>query len=99
MVGATSTTLVVVESDDGVTDLDDKATGVTLATVYKRFVIDFSNKLDIKFYIDGVRVAQSTTFTMAGYTAGVQPIVQIQKAANTNVDAITIDYIKIVSRR
>ena len=41
MVGATSTTAVVVETDDGVTDNDDVATGASLATTYKRFVIDF----------------------------------------------------------
>ena len=100
MVGATSTTAVVVETDDGVTDNDDVATGASLATTYKRFVIDFTGGTsNVKFYIDGVQVATSTTFDMSGYTAGLQPIVQIQKAANTNVDAVTVDYIKIVSRR
>jgi len=100
MVGATSTTAVVVETDDGTTDLDDKATGATLATTYKKFVIDFSDgKSDVKFYIDGVRVAASTTFTMAAATSSLQPFVQIQKTATTNADAVTIDYVKVVCRR
>lgn len=100
MVGATSTTAVVVETDDGTNDLDDKATGTTLATTYKKFVIDFSDgKSDVKFYIDGVRVAASTTFTMAAATSSLQPFVQIQKTATTNADAVTIDYVKIVCRR
>lgn len=100
MVGATSTTLVVVETDDGTTDLDDKATGVTLSTTFKRFVIDFTGGTeDVKFYIDGARVAASTTFDMSAYTSGLQPIVQIQKAANTNADAVTIDYVDIVCKR
>ena len=90
---------VVCESDDGTTDNDDKATGTTLVAAYKRFVIDFSNKLDIKFYIDGVRVATSTTFTLSGYTAGLQPIFQLQKSSDSNADSLTIDYVKIVSRR
>jgi hypothetical protein len=100
MVGATSTTAVVVETDDGTNDLDDKATGATLATTYKKFVIDFSDgKSDVKFYIDGVRVAASTTFTMAAATSSLQPFVQIQKTATTNADAVTIDYVKVVCRR
>lgn len=90
---------VVCESDDGTTDNDDKATGVSLVAAYRRFVIDFSNKLDIKFYIDGVRVAASTTFTLSGYTSGLQPIFQIQKSSDSNADSLTIDYVKVVSRR
>lgn len=90
---------VVCESDDGTTDNDDKATGVSLVATYKKFVIDFSNKLDIKFYIDGVRVATTTTFTLSGYTAGLQPIFQLQKSSDSNTDSLTIDYVKVVSRR
>lgn len=99
MVGATSTTAVVVETDDGVRDNDDIATGQTLSTTFKRFVIDFSNKRDVKFYIDRSRVAAATTFDMSAYTSGLQPIVQIQKAANTNVNSVIVDYVRIVSRR
>lgn len=99
MVGATSTTDVTVETDDNVTDTAPVSSATALSTTFKRFVIDFSNKSDIKFYIDGKRVARSTTFTMAGYTAGLQPFIQIQKAENTNVDAITVDYVKILAKR
>jgi hypothetical protein len=91
---------VVCESDDGTTDNDDKSSGVSLVATYRKFVIDFSGgKTDIKFYIDGVRVAASTTFTLSGYTAGLQPIFQIQKSSDSNTDSLTIDYVKIVSRR
>ena len=63
-------------------------------------VIDFSGgTANVKFYVDGVRVGSSTTFDMSGYTAGLQPYVQIQKTSDTNVDSVTIDYIKIDSRR
>jgi hypothetical protein len=99
MTGATSTTDVTVETDDNVTDTAPVSSATALATVFKRFVIDFSNKSDIKFYIDGNRVARSTTFTMAGYTSGLQPFIQIQKAANTNADAVTVDYVKITAKR
>lgn len=91
---------VVVESDDSVNNNDDVATGTTVVAAYKKFVIDFSGgTANVKFYIDGARVASSTTFDMSNYTAGLQPMVQLQKTADTNVDSVTIDYVKIVSRR
>ena len=99
MTGATSTTDVTVETDDNVTDTAPVSSATALATTFKRFVIDFSNKSNIKFYIDGVQVARSTTFTMAGYTSGLQPFVQIQKTSSANTDAVTVDYVKIVAKR
>ena len=99
MVGATSTTDVTVQTDDDVTDTAPVSAATALSTTFKRFVIDFSNKRDIKFYIDGVRVAASTTFTMNGYTAGLQPFIQIQKTSSANTDAVTIDYVKIIAKR
>lgn len=91
---------LVVETDDSVNDNDDVATGATLGSTYKRFVIDFAGgKSDVKFYVDGARVAASTTFDMSNYSAGFQPYVQIQKTADANTDSVVIDYIKIVSKR
>ena len=91
---------LVVETDDSVNDNDDVATGATLGSTYKRFVIDFAGgKSDVKFYVDGARVAASTTFDMSNYSAGFQPYVQIQKTADTNTDSVVIDYIKIVTKR
>jgi len=99
MVGATSTTDVTVETDDNVTDTAPVSSATALSTTFKRFVIDFSNKSNIKFYIDGVQVARSTTFTMAGYSSGLQPFIQIQKTSSANTDAVTIDYVKIIAKR
>jgi hypothetical protein len=100
MEGANSTTVVYVETDDDVRDNNDVSTGVTLGTTYKEFVIDFTGgKQNVKFYIDGQRVAASTTFDMSSYSAGLQPIVQLQKAANTNADVFEMDYIEVVPKR
>lgn len=100
MVGASSTSLVYCETDDGVRDVDDISSGVTLGTTFKRFVIDFTGgKSDVKFYIDGKRVAASQTFNMSGYSAGLQPIVQLQKAANTNADSVVVDYVQVTCKR
>jgi hypothetical protein len=99
MTGATSTTAVTVETDDNVTDSGLVATGATLATTYKKFYIDFTGgKSNVKFYIDGVRVASSTTFAMTS-TGSLQPFFQIQKTATTNADSITIDYVRIEGKR
>lgn len=100
MEGANSTTLVYAETDDGTRDVDDISTGVTLGTTYKDFVIDFTGgKSNVKFYIDGQRVCATQTFDMSAYSSGLQPIIQIQKAANTNVDSVVVDYVEIVSKR
>jgi len=97
LIGSTS---LVVESDDGTTDKDDVATGQTLSTTYKKFVIDFAGgKSDVKFYVDGVRVAASTVFDMSAATSSLQPYVQIQKTVATDANAVTIDYIKVVAKR
>jgi hypothetical protein len=99
MEGSASTSNVVVETDDGTTDNDDKATGKTLSTTYKKFVIDFTDGLsDVKFYIDGERVADSTTFSMAAAIGRFQPFVQLQKASGTGTPSITIDNFKVVHR-
>ena len=95
--GSASTSAVVVETDDTVTDNDDKATGETLGSVYKTFLIDFSQGLsDVRFYVEGERVAASTTFTMAGATSGqnVQPVIQLQKASGTGTPSVTIAQIE-----
>ena len=93
MEGSASLTAVVVETDDNTINNDDVATGQTLSTTYKKFTIDFTNGLsDVRFYIDGNRVASGTTFTMAAATAGqnVQPMVMLQKASGTGTPSVTI---------
>jgi hypothetical protein len=101
MQGSASTTALVAETDDGTTDNDDVATGATLAAVYKSVKIDFTNGVsDVRFFIDGERVAAATTFSLAAITAGqnVQPIVQIQKASGTGVPSVTIAQITTQQR-
>ena len=92
---------IVCETDDGTTDKDDVATGVSFVSgTYKKFVIDFTGgKSDVRFYIDGTRVAASTTFSMAAYSSGLQPYFQIQKTSDANTDAFSVDYFKVVSKR
>lgn len=100
MEGANSTTLVYAETDDEVRDNNDVSTGVALGTTFKKFVIDFTGgKSNVRFYIDGVPVCKETTFDMSAYTGSFQPIVQLQKAANTNVDVFEMDYFEVDGKR
>lgn len=97
MEGSASTSAVVVETDDNSNTWDDVATGQTLSSTYKTFVIDFGRGLsDVRFFIEGEPVATGTTFNMSSVTSGqnVQPIVQIQKASGTGTPAVTIALIE-----
>lgn len=100
VVGGTSTTVAYFETDDNVTDTAPVSTGKTLVNAYKTFAIDFSGgKGDVRPYVDGEPVCTSTTFSMAGYSSGLQCYLQLQKTADTNTDAVTIDYFRMICRR
>lgn len=104
VVGADSTTAVVVETDDGTTDLDDKATGQTLINAYKTFKIDMQDLTNVKFYMSDangrlIRVAKGTTFDISAYSSCVQPIFQLQKASGADTSGVSIDYVRVTGRR
>ena len=87
---------LTVETDDGTTDNDDKATGKTLGTTYKNLLISFANgKSDIRFFVDNEPVATSTTFSMAAYSSSLQLFLQWQKSSDNNTQAVTIDRVSI----
>lgn len=93
MQGSASTANVVVETDDAMTDNDDVATGQTLSGTYKTFKIDFERGLtDVRFFIEGERVAAGTTFNMSALGSGlnVQPYIAVAKASGTGVPSITV---------
>jgi hypothetical protein len=95
---------VVCESDDGVTDKDDIATGLSLVNAYKLFKIDAQNLSNVKFYMSDaygrlMRVAASTTFDLSAYSGSMQPFFQLQKTADTNTDSVLIDYVRVTGRR
>jgi hypothetical protein len=104
VVGADSTTAVVVETDDGTTDKNDIATGQTLVAAYKLFKIDMTDLTNVKFFMTNannrlVRVAAGTTFDMSAYSSCVQPIFQLQKASGADTSGVSIDYVRVTGRR
>ncbi len=92
-----------VETDDTTNDEDDVATGITLtAAEFVTLGIDFADLSDVKFYVNGARVAGDTTFDMSNLSdseAVMQPYFSLDKASGTGVGTLDIDYVKIWSNR
>ncbi len=97
-VGTGST--LVIYNDDGTDEHNATATGVTItagATAYRIFRVDASNSASVKFYVDDVRVAASTTFKMSTVANLLTfPIVaMVKNGANAGLGAFVLDYLKI----
>jgi len=92
ILGSTSTANVVIDTKDGTTTKTSIATGTTVPTTLKKFSIDFEKGLaDVRFFIEGERVAAATTFDLSNMgSVNFQPIVQIQKASGTGVPLVQI---------
>ena len=98
MEGGTSTTAVYYESDDGTTDTNDTATNLTLTTGWKNWRIDARDKSATRmFFTDatGTMIPMGTTLNMSAYAGCLQPIVQIQKTADTTTDYVDLDSFQV----
>lgn len=86
---------VTVEADDGTHETSKVATGVTLTTdTWAVLRIDCSSTSALRFYVNGTRVAEATTFNASADTSLlVQPTARIAKATGTGVGTIDVDYI------
>jgi hypothetical protein len=93
--------ICTVHTDDTAVDNDAKATGVTVVADAKHvFRIDFTDITDVKFYIDGVGVATSTTFNMStGTNVVMQPMAFVYKASSAGLGDVDIDSIAVWSNR
>ena len=90
--------IITINCDDNVAGAQHAvATGVTvLATVYHIYRIDVTDITDIHFYIDGERVAASTTFTLNSLVSDlVQPVAIMTKHDGAGLGTLSVDYIKI----
>lgn len=88
VLGSSSTTAIVIDTADGTNTNTSIATGGTMGTTPQRFGMDFTNGLaDVRFYIDGARVATGTKFDMSKMTAAhrCQLQLQLQKASGAGV--------------
>ena len=94
---------VLAESDDGTNDNDDKSTGLTVTadSNYVAYRIDWGNVDNVKFYVNGVRVATSTTFDLsnAAATDFLQPYIQLWKPEGTSVGILEADLVWVWGNR
>jgi hypothetical protein len=89
--------LVACESDDAVTDTS-ASSGVTMvAGTYYIFRIDTTIQTDIKFFINGNKVAGGTTFVNAASAANskCQPHAGLYKASGAGLGVMSLDYVRI----
>jgi hypothetical protein len=98
-------TALLWETDDGNTDDDDNAAGITLvADTYHVYKIDCTNlATGIKFYVDGNLVGTSTDMNtnLTTAEAKVQPYFGLSKAVaanNTGTGTMYIDYVLCYQR-
>lgn len=90
----------IIRTDDGTAASGVVTTGTTVVLdVYHVYRIDFTNSADVKFYIDGVGVATSTTFKMnTAANLLVQPWLMVYKhddATTAAAGEMYLDYVKI----
>lgn len=90
------------ESDDNVTDAS-ATSGITLVAndlcVVRIDATDYAN--GIRFYVNGARVAESTTFAWAASAANskVQPVAGCYKASGTGVGTLLVDKLALWQNR
>lgn len=101
--GATNTGNVVVDTNDGTVANANLATGQTLGSTTKEFVMDFTNGLnDIRFYIDGQRVAASSTLismALAASTLNLQPYFQVAKTTGAEAPVVKVRRFELSYKR
>lgn len=90
------------ETDDTTNDLSATSGHTCVAGNRDIFRIDFTVLSDVKFFINGNRVAAGTTFDMSNLSAAekkMQPYFSLDKASGTGLGDINVEYVKIFSNR
>lgn len=93
--------LVTCEMDDAATD-SSTSSATTLTTAdWAVCRIDATTITDIKFYIDGSRVASGTTYSYAatGANATLQPYFAMYKASGAGVGTMLVDSVRVMTTR
>ncbi|HUU84624.1 MAG TPA: hypothetical protein VM243_14085 [Phycisphaerae bacterium] len=91
---------LLLETDDGTTDVDDVDTTVNLISgTYNTFRIDLTDPSDVKFFVDNIRVGSSTTFDMSGFSGRLQPYFSLDKGSGTGTAVLTLDWVRVTATR
>lgn len=87
---------VVIYTDDGSTDNNAVATGITAVPgTYNIYRIDCTDPSNVLFFIDGVQVATSTTFDLTNGSMTFQPNIMATKSGGAGLGDINVDYIRV----
>ena len=102
--GATTSTALLWETDNGDTDDDDNdASTALVAETYNIYRIDCTDTSAVKFYVDETLVGTSNmATTLSSDEAKVQPYFNISKAVsanNTGTGTMRIDYVRCYQSR
>lgn len=91
---------VVVEKDDGATDTDDQASGLTVVkSSWHVFRIDCSTISAPALTMDGTAQSGGALSMTAASAQFVQPILCIQRDAGDEINTLDIDYLAIYQTR
>lgn len=91
--------LINAECDDGTNETAATTTGVSFVagTALANRVegwIDMRDLTSVKFYLDGVRVASGTTFSVAAMTNTLFLLAHVEKTTGTETADMTIDWLR-----
>lgn len=92
-------TTINAECDDGTNETAATTTATTFTagtslSVRVEAWIDCRDLSSIKFYLDGVRVASGTTFSVAAMTNAVGLLAHVEKTSGTETADMTIDWLR-----
>jgi len=89
--------IVTCESDDAATDTAAATSTTMVAGTQYVLRIDCTDQTDIKFFIDGERVASSTTFANAASAANskCQPHCGLYKVSGAGLGVLSVDSVKV----
>lgn len=91
---------ILCQSADGSTTVSAVSTGIdAVDDEYMILKVDFTDKSDVKFYVNGVRVLVGTTFDMSNYSGLLWPIVHVEKTSDNTTAAVHVDRIRVWSKR
>lgn len=91
---------VFCQSDDGTIDTAPVDSLFDLVDdVMALFQVDCTDKANVKFSINGVRVLAGTTFDISNYTGQLTPIVHVEKTSDDSTFDVRVDRIRCQADR
>lgn len=92
---------ILVEADDGTTDTDDQDSTIDIVDdTYLTLRIDLTDTSNIGFYVNGIEQGGAVVSASALAASNkLQPYIELQKDAGTEVEAVSVDYILVEQDR